>query len=62
MACLENEKGLKKALKTIPEIRERFWKEAVVHGDQKTINQTLEKAGRIADFLEFAEMMCFGCS
>ncbi len=53
-----NEKGLKKALKIIPEIRERFWREAAVYGDQKTINQTLEKAGRIADFLEFAEMMC----
>ena len=50
--------GLKEALKVIPEIRERFWKEVRVPGSGATFNQSLEKAGRVADFLEFAEVMC----
>ena len=50
--------GLKDALKKIPEIRERFWKEVRVPGSGATFNQSLEKAGRVADFLEFAEVMC----
>ena len=50
--------GLKEALEEIPEIRERFWKEVRVPGSGATFNQSLEKAGRVADFLEFAEVMC----
>ncbi|MBL4683994.1 MAG: fumarate reductase/succinate dehydrogenase flavoprotein subunit [Nannocystaceae bacterium] len=49
--------GLKTALVKIPELRERFWKEARVHGGGDTLNASLEKAGRVADFLEFAEVM-----
>jgi len=50
--------GLKEALAKIPELRERFWKEVRVPGSAATLNQSLEKAGRVADFLEFAEVMC----
>jgi succinate dehydrogenase / fumarate reductase flavoprotein subunit len=53
------EDGLKEALASIPEIRERFWKEVRVPGSGDTLNQSLEKAGRLADFLEFAEVMCW---
>ncbi len=50
--------GLKKALVKIPEIREAFWKDLRIPGGASDMNQTLEKAGRVADFLEFAELMC----
>ena len=50
--------SLKKALSLIPEIRERFWREAVIPGAKSDLNQTLEKSGRVADFLEFGELMC----
>jgi succinate dehydrogenase / fumarate reductase flavoprotein subunit len=53
-----NEQGLKKALKRIPELREEFWKNLLVSGSGEELNQTLEKAGRVADFLELAELMC----
>jgi succinate dehydrogenase / fumarate reductase flavoprotein subunit len=52
-----NEKGLKEALDRIPEIREEYWKNVNVTGSPGTFNQTLERAGRVADFLEFAELM-----
>jgi succinate dehydrogenase / fumarate reductase flavoprotein subunit len=52
-----NAKGLKKALKLIPEIREEFWSDAKVVGDTDNINIELEKAGRIADFMELAELL-----
>jgi succinate dehydrogenase / fumarate reductase flavoprotein subunit len=52
-----NEKGLKKALKLIPEIREEFWSDAKVVGESDNLNIELEKAGRIADFLELAELL-----
>ncbi|MBL4635663.1 MAG: fumarate reductase/succinate dehydrogenase flavoprotein subunit [Kofleriaceae bacterium] len=52
-----NEEGLKKALELIPALREEFWKEVKVPGSAATLNQSLEKAGRVADFLEFAEIM-----
>ncbi len=51
--------GLKEALAKIPDIRERFWKEVRVPGSSTNLNQSLEKAGRLADFLEFAEIMCW---
>jgi succinate dehydrogenase / fumarate reductase flavoprotein subunit len=53
-----NEASLKKALQRIPEIREEFWKNVNILGVNEEFNMSLEKAGRVADFLEFAEMMC----
>ena len=53
-----NEKGLREALQKIPELREKFWREVQVPGDGEDFNQSLERAGRVADFLEFAELMC----
>jgi succinate dehydrogenase / fumarate reductase flavoprotein subunit len=50
--------GLKRAIAKIPEIREAFWKDLRIPGGAADLNQTLEKAGRIADFLEFGELMC----
>ena len=52
-----NRTGLERALKKIPEIREAFWKDVRVLGTGDRLNQNLEKAGRVADFLEFAEVM-----
>jgi succinate dehydrogenase / fumarate reductase, flavoprotein subunit len=49
--------GLRKVLQLIPELRERFWKEVRVPGSGASFNQSLEKAGRVADFLEFGELM-----
>ncbi len=54
-----NEADLKEALQKIPELRERYWKEVRVPGSGADLNQSLEKAGRVADFLEFAEIMCW---
>jgi succinate dehydrogenase / fumarate reductase flavoprotein subunit len=54
-----NEKGTKKALKLIPEIREEFWNDAKIFGESDNLNIELEKAGRIADFLELAELLTF---
>ena len=53
-----SKEGLEKALKRIPEIREEFWTNARIPGDADGVNTELEKAGRVADFLEFAEVMC----
>ena len=50
--------GLEEALRRIPEIREEFWRNVRVLGSGESLNQSLEKAGRVADFLEFAELMC----
>ena len=50
--------GLQQALKRIPELRAEFWKDVRVLGAGESFNQSLEKAGRVADFLEFAELMC----
>ena len=50
--------GLRDALARIPELRDRFWRDVRVPGSGATFNQSLEKAGRVADFLEFAELMC----
>lgn len=51
------EKGLKEALVKIPQIRDEFWQNVTVTGSQGELNQTLERAGRVADFLEFAEVL-----
>jgi succinate dehydrogenase / fumarate reductase flavoprotein subunit len=53
-----NEAGLKEALKRIPELREQFWKNVNVTGENGDFNQNLEYAGRVADFMEFAELLC----
>jgi succinate dehydrogenase / fumarate reductase, flavoprotein subunit len=52
-----NETGLREALQTIPAIREEFRDNVIVPGRGQTLNQSLERAGRVADFLEFAEVM-----
>ena len=51
-----NEKGLKEAMTEIKEIREEFWKEVKVPGQANEMNPELEKAGRVADFLELGEL------
>jgi succinate dehydrogenase / fumarate reductase flavoprotein subunit len=53
-----NKAGLEKALGLIPALREQFWKEVCVLGANEEFNQSLEKAGRVADFLELGELMC----
>jgi len=53
-----NKPGLKKALQRIPELREEFWKNVNVLGSGEELNQALENAGRVADFLEFGGLMC----
>jgi len=52
-----NAKGLNEALARIPELRAEFWENVTVAGESGTLNQALEKAGRVADFLEFAELL-----
>jgi succinate dehydrogenase / fumarate reductase flavoprotein subunit len=52
------EEGLKHALKLIPELREQFWNDVRVLGSGEELNQELEKAGRVADFIELGELMC----
>jgi succinate dehydrogenase / fumarate reductase flavoprotein subunit len=50
--------GLRLALKKIPELREQFWQDVRVLGSGEDLNQSLEKAGRVGDFFELAELMC----
>jgi succinate dehydrogenase / fumarate reductase flavoprotein subunit len=53
-----NEDGLKLALQKISDLRERFWRDVNVPGSDVELNQALEKAGRVADFIELGELMC----
>jgi succinate dehydrogenase / fumarate reductase flavoprotein subunit len=53
-----SEAGLKQALDRIPRIREQFWRDVNVPGSDAELNQALEKAWRVADYLELAELMC----
>jgi len=53
-----NADGLREALARIPQLREEFWRDVRVLGEGEALNQSLERAGRVADFLEFAELMC----
>ncbi|UCD62801.1 MAG: fumarate reductase/succinate dehydrogenase flavoprotein subunit, partial [Candidatus Zixiibacteriota bacterium] len=53
-----NEGGLKEALRDIPALREEFWQDLKVTGDNEELNQQLEMAGRVADFLDIGEVMC----
>jgi succinate dehydrogenase / fumarate reductase flavoprotein subunit len=53
------EKSLKEALVQIPLLREEFWKDVNVPGESQDLNQSLERAGRVADYLELAELMVY---
>ena len=53
-----NEKGLRGAIAQIRALKEEFWKNVNVLGESADLNQSLEKAGRVADFLELGELMC----
>jgi len=53
-----NERGLRQALQRIPVLREEFWANLLVPGAGEEVNEALEKAGRVADFLELAELTC----
>jgi succinate dehydrogenase / fumarate reductase flavoprotein subunit len=53
-----NEKGLQEAISEIKTLREEFWKNLRIPGTQYELNPELEKAGRVADFLELAELIC----
>ena len=50
--------GLQAAMARLPELRAEFWKNVTVPGSGAELNQSLEKAGRVADFLELGELMC----
>jgi succinate dehydrogenase / fumarate reductase flavoprotein subunit len=52
-----NEQGLMKAQTMIQELREEFWENVIVPGSNEEFNQSLERDGRVADFLEFGELM-----
>jgi succinate dehydrogenase / fumarate reductase flavoprotein subunit len=53
-----NAEGLKHALSLIPPLREQYWSDVKVLGEGEELNQSLEKAGRVADFFELAELIC----
>jgi succinate dehydrogenase / fumarate reductase, flavoprotein subunit len=52
-----DEKGLKEAMNEIKELREEFWKDVTIVGQNDDMNQTLERAGRVVDYLELGELM-----
>jgi succinate dehydrogenase / fumarate reductase flavoprotein subunit len=54
-----NAAGLREALAKIPQLREEFWSDVSVPGSGEDFNQSLERAGRVADFFEFGELLCF---
>jgi succinate dehydrogenase / fumarate reductase flavoprotein subunit len=54
-----SEKSLKEALQMIPALREEFWKNVNVTGENEELNQALERAGRVADYLELAELIVY---
>jgi len=53
-----DEAGLQAALRRIPELRDEFWHQVTVTGEGEELNPCLEYAGRVVDFLEFAELLC----
>ena len=53
-----NEKSLTTALQAIPALREEFWQNVIVPGVGEEFNQSLERAGRLADYFELAELIC----
>jgi succinate dehydrogenase / fumarate reductase flavoprotein subunit len=54
-----NKAGLQKALQMIPQLREEFWRDVKVVGSDTDLNAELEKAGRVADFLELGELLAY---
>ena len=54
-----NQTGLTQALKRIPQLREEFWENLSLSGGAAELNPALEHAGRVADFMEFAELLCY---
>ena len=54
----QRRRACSEALERIPELREEFWQDVNVPGSDDELNQSLEKAGRVADFLELGELMC----
>ena len=54
---VRNEEGLKKAAHLVSELKQEFWNDLKVPGDSNDLNQELEKAGRVADFFELANLM-----
>jgi succinate dehydrogenase / fumarate reductase flavoprotein subunit len=54
-----SEKSLKTALEKIPQLREEFWRDVRVSSEGEQFNQSLERAGRVADFMEFAELLVY---
>ena len=54
---VRNDAGLRKALSRIPQLREEFWQNVSVPGPKNNLNKNLEYAGRVADYLEFAELL-----
>jgi succinate dehydrogenase / fumarate reductase flavoprotein subunit len=53
-----NASGLADAVKKIPELREQFWEDLILPGSGSQFNAALEEAGRVADYMELAELMC----
>jgi succinate dehydrogenase / fumarate reductase flavoprotein subunit len=53
-----NSEGLTTALDQLSSLKEEFWKTALVHGESGNLNQNLEQAGRVADFIDFSQLMC----
>lgn len=53
-----NEKGLKTAIEKIPQLKEEFWNNVFIPGSGEELNVELERAGRVADFIEFGELLC----
>jgi succinate dehydrogenase / fumarate reductase flavoprotein subunit len=53
-----NREGLRQALQKIPALREEFWQNLKVPGEGEELNMALEQAGRVADFIDFGELMC----
>jgi len=53
-----SKESLERALDKIPKLREEFWRDVSVLGSQSSFNQAVEQAGRVADFLEFGELLC----
>ena len=54
-----NKEDLEKAIKEVDSLRDEFWKEVKVPGAKNSLNQELEKAGRVADFIELGALMCY---
>ena len=52
-----NDAGLRRALARIPQLRDEFWQNVSVPGEPNNLNKNLEYAGRVADYLEFAELL-----